>query len=279
MAWSNWESYEGRELKEVLYDKKYRDAGGGIARITFNRPEKMNALTDFGWEEIAFCVDEANVDKNIAVIYFIPKGPNFGVGGDVSWEAEGGLESGGGSVFGVAAFDRAITTCLKPVIAAVCGYCVGGHHHLAYHCDLTISDETGVFGQNGPRVASPIHGEMVASLAHVIGMKRAKEIWMLCRQYTAQQALEMGLINKVVPKGKLEEEVIKWCDELMNISPTCLSFIKQSFAAVDQSLYFEDDRIFKLIAPNFYRSEEVKEAQSAFFEKRVPNFWGHAKKG
>lgn len=279
MVWSKWEPYQNRELKELIYEKKYRDTGGGVARITFNRPQRMNAMTNYGWEEIAFCVDEANLDPDIGVIYFIGAGPHFGVGGDVSWEAAGGLQSAGGAVLGVAEFDRAIANCLKPVIAAVSGYCIGGHNHLAYHCDFTIADETAVFGQNGPRVASPAHGEIVASLAHVVGMKRAKEMWMLCRQYTVQEALQMGLINAVVPKGKLEEEVDKWCAELLNISPTCLAIVKQSFSAIDHNLYFENDRVVKLIAPDFFQRPEVKEAQTAFFEKRTPNFWSQARKG
>jgi naphthoate synthase/2-ketocyclohexanecarboxyl-CoA hydrolase len=267
------------KFKEVAYHKKYRDTGGGVARITFNRPEKMNAMTNIGWGEIAETVLEANRDKDIGAVVFIGAGDHFGVGGDMQWEADGGLVGTGGSMAMPADFDGAIQNCLKPVIAAVRGYCVGGHNHLAYHCDFTIAADNAIFGQNGPRVASPAHGHLVASSAYILGMKRAKEMWMLCRQYTARQAYEMGLVNTVVTNAKLEDEVDKWCEELFGLSPSCLQIVKQSFNAVGNEIKWTSERILSLIAPDFFERPEVKEAHEAFFNKKTPNFWKNAKKG
>jgi len=266
-------------LKEVVYHKKYRDTGGGVARIMFNRPQKMNAMTNFGWAEIAETVSEASNDKNIGVVVYTGAGNHFGVGGDMEWEADGGLQGPGGmALASVPNFDGAIQNCLKPVIAAVKGYCIGGHNHLAYHCDFTIASDNAIFGQNGPRVASPAHGHLVASSAYVLGLKRAKEMWMVCRQYTARQAYEMGLINAVVPEVKLEEEVDRWCEDLFGLSPTCLQIVKQSFNAVGNEILWTTDKILSLIAPDFFDRPEVKEAHDAFFNKRTPNFWKDAKK-
>ena len=279
MAWSEWEPVTHLKLKEVTYKKKYRDIGGGIAKITFNRPQKMNAMTNIGWGEISATVAEASKDKDIGVVVYTGAGNHFGVGGDMEWEADGGLEDEGGGMAMPSNFDAAIQNCLKPVIAAVNGYCIGGHNHLAYHCDFTIATDNAIFGQNGPRVASPAHGHLVASSAYVLGMKKAKEMWMLCRQYTAQQAFEMGLANVVVPEEKLEAEVDKWCEELLSLSPSCLQIVKQSFNAVGHEITWTTDKILAFLAPDFFDRAEVKEAHDAFFNKRTPNFWAHAKKG
>ena len=280
MAWSEWEPVTSIKLKELKYEKKYRDTGGGVARITFNRPEKMNAMTNIGWGEIAQTVMEASGDDNIGVVVYTGTGNHFGVGGDMEWEADGGLEGPGGmALASVPDFDGAIRNCLKPVIAAVKGYCIGGHNHLAYHCDFTIAAENAIFGQNGPRVASPAHGHLVASSAYILGLKRAKEMWMLCRQYTAQKAYEMGLANSVVPDSELDAEVDQWCEELLNLSPSCLQIVKQSFNAVGDEVLWTTNKVLSLIAPDFFTRPEVKEAQQAFFEKRSANFWKDAKKG
>ncbi len=280
MAWSEWEPVTSMKLKEVTYEKKYRDTGGGIAKITFNRPAKLNAMTNIGWSEIAQTVSEASLDKDIGVVVFIGTGNHFGVGGDMNWEADGGLEGPGGlALAGVVDFDGAIMNCLKPVIAAVRGYCIGGHNHLAYHCDFTVASDNAIFGQNGPRVASPAHGHLVASSAYVVGLKKAKEMWMLCRQYTAQQASDMGLVNAVVPDDKLEDEVDKWADELLNLNPACLQIVKQSFVAVGNEILWTSGKLLALVAPDFFSQPQVKEAHDAFFNKRTPNFWKDAKKG
>ena len=282
--WSAWETVAGYDLQEVVFEKKYRDKGGAVARISSNRPQKMNALTNMGWNDVVTAIQAAREDKDIGVIVIASMGDHFGVGGDMQWEAAGGLQElfapGGGAAGGgfLGGFDAAIVECPKPIIAAVKGYCIGGHNHLAYHCDLTIAADNAIFGQNGPRVASPIHGYLVSSLAHVVGIKKAKEIWMLCRQYTAQQAVEMGLANTVVPLAKLDEEVDKWCDELLNIIPTCLALVKRSFASIDKYLEADMGTILMDVAPDFFSRPEVGEAHEAFFGKRTPEFWKHAKK-
>ncbi|RLC70895.1 MAG: 1,4-dihydroxy-6-naphthoate synthase [Chloroflexi bacterium] len=298
MAWSAWEKVEGIDFQELTYEKKYRDRGGGVARICSNRPHRMNALTNVGWGEIMVALQDAEADKNIGVIVISGVGDHFGVGGDMQWEAAGGLQAvfqpkakaeeaapgaetkaapsmTGGFAGG---FDTALMESLKPTIAAVKGYCIGGHHHLAYHCDFTIAADNAILGQNGPRIGSPIHGYLVSSLAHVVGMKKAKEIWMLCRRYTAQEALQWGLVNTVVPLSKLEEEVDKWCDELLDIIPVCLGLIKRSFVSIDKYLEADMGKIMAEVAPDFFSRPEIAEAHAAFFEKRAPNFWKDAKK-
>jgi len=267
--WTAWRPTDGRELKEVIYEKKYRSEGGGVARITCNRPERLNAMTDVGFREIVFCVREANRDPSVGVIVVTGAGGNFGAGGDMEWESSGGVEE----VSEIPDFDGALKQSLKPVIAAVRGYCIGGHNHMAYHCDFTIASEDAIFGQNGPRVGSPAHGPMVADSAYAIGIKRAKEMWMLCRRYTAQEALQMGLINCIVPADRLQKEVDEWCDELLNLAPTCLAIIKQSFEAVFHPVHATRGSVLGMIAPDFHDRPEVKEAQQAFFEKRPPRFW------
>lgn len=293
--WSAWETVPGFEFKELAYEKKYRDVGGGVARICSNRPQRMNALTNVGWMEISVALQDAEADKDIGVIVFGGVGDHFGVGGDMQWEAAGGLqevfkptteeaveeakpEAAPADSLQVVGFDGAIVESPKPVIAAVRGYCIGGHHHLAYHCDFTIAADNAILGQNGPRIASPIHGYLVSSLAHVVGIKRAKEIWMMCRRYTAQEALQLGLVNSVVPLSKLDETVDQWCDELLNIVPTCLALIKKSFVSIDKYLVADMGKIMGQVAPDFFSRPEVSEAHTAFFEKRPPEFWKDARK-
>lgn len=265
--WTDWQPVPGFDSEETIYEKKYRERGGGVARLQFNRPQRMNAFTSVGMQEVIRAISEANRDTQIGVIVIGSVGEHFGTGGDVQWEAKGGLRGG------TPDFDGALRNSLKPAIAAVKGYCIGGHNHLAYHCDFTLAADTAIFGQNGPRVGSPAHGRAIADLAHVIGAKRAKEVWMLCRHYTAQQALEMGLVSAVVPLERLDEEVDRWCDELLDLAPTCLAIVKQSFEAVGGNLAMESGRILKMIAGDFHSRPEVKEAQAAFMEKRKPNFW------
>lgn len=268
--WSPWQAVPGIELTEVIYEKKYRARGGGVARITGNRPHRLNAMTGKGFREIIQCIREANLDPTIGVIVITGAGGNFGAGGDMEWEASGGVQD----VAEIPDFDGALKQSLKPTIAAVRGYCIGGHNHLAYHCDFTIATEDAIFGQNGPRVGSPAHGPMVADAAFAVGIKRAKEMWMLCRRYTAQEALQMGLINCVVAPDRLDEEVDRWCDDLLDLAPTCLAIVKQSFEAVSAYLQGTRGTILSMVAPDFHQRPEVREAQTAFFEKRSPRFWG-----
>lgn len=271
--WSAWQPAGDREFQEVVFEKKYRARGGGVARITGNRPHRLNAMTGTGFREIIHCIREANLDKSIGVIIITGAEGNFGAGGDMQWEAEGGVQE----ISEIPDFDGALKQSLKPTIALVQGYCIGGHNHLAYHCDFTIASEDAIFGQNGPRVASPAHGPMVADSALAIGMKRAKEMWMLCRRYTAQEALQMGLINCVVPAEQLDAEADRWCDELLDLAPTSLAIVKQSFEAVSAPLQSTRGTVLAMVAPDFHHRPEVKEAQQAFFEKRPPRFWPTAK--
>lgn len=299
MAWSAWEKVEGLDLQELTYEKKYRDSGGAVVRICSNRPQRMNALTDKGWGEFVAGMQAAEADKGVGVVVISGVGDHFGVGGDMQWEAAGGLQdlfqpteqaapepkpevkTEEAPISGpllLAGFDGAVSLSTKPVIAAVKGYCIGGHHHLAYHCDFTIAADSAILGQNGPRVASPVHGYLVSSLAHVVGIKKAKEIWMLCRRYTAQEALQMGLVNAIVPLSRLDEEVDKWCDELLNLVPGSLALAKRSFASIDEYLVRDMGKILGEVAPDFFSRPEVAEAHEAFFQKRTPNFWKEAGK-
>jgi naphthoate synthase/2-ketocyclohexanecarboxyl-CoA hydrolase len=160
----------------------------------------------------------------------------------------------------------------KPVIAQVQGYCIGGHHHMAYCCDFTIAADNAIFGQAGPRVSSPADGYFVPYLTKVVGAKKAREIWMLCRKYKADEALQMGLANSVVPLAELESEVEKWCEELLAKSPGCLEILK---AAFDQEMdgYKDPCAISAAMYPDWFDMPEGKEGGAAFVEKRPPRFW------
>lgn len=279
MAWSEWEKVpleHGKygPLKDMFCEKKYRDRGGAIFRVSFNRPQRMNALTSRGWDEIITCAHAAEADKDVAVIVWTSVGDHFGVGGDV----EVATESTGQYTPTHGDFNAAIREGLKPSIAAVKGYCIGGHNHFAYTCDLTIAADTTVFGQAGTKTGSPIHGQIVVSLAYHVGPKKAKEIYYLCRQYTAQQALEWGLVNTVVPPPKLDETVDQWCSDLMDICPTIIKMQKRSWLYLDSWMKEKMEHIKDEIAPNWADMDEGKEAAKAFFERRPANHWKHATK-
>lgn len=247
-----------------------------VATITINRPEKLNAFTPHTLVEMTHAVQTAGKDGSVGVIVVTGAGNRaFSSGGDVGVENEETFTAGPD------AFDnlvkdlyRAFRECLKPVIARVNGYAIGGGHHMAYVCDFTIASDKSVFGQNGPRVASPAEGWLVSHLWTVVGMKRAKEIWMLCRRYSAQQALEWGLVNSVVPEEELDAEVRRWCDDLLSLSPTVLKLVKKSF---DDSLApmracQDQFRILNQVNPGFFDSGEQTEGAQAFMEKRTPDF-------
>jgi naphthoate synthase/2-ketocyclohexanecarboxyl-CoA hydrolase len=273
MAWSSWERAANVGNKDVIYEKKYRDRGGGVARVSFQNRAGVPIPTytgDIAREFIA-CMQDASVDDTIGVAVVTSTGEHFGAGGDVQWESEGGLASGQGEA--LARMDGAVKFCRHPVIAAVRGYAIGASHHLAYHCDFTIAADDGIFGQNGPRVGVPQSGFHMTQLAHVVGLKRAREIWMLCRRYTAQEALQMGLINRVVPGHRLEDEVDQWCDELLDIPPTIITLMKQSWEGVGTYLHGDDNRLAAFALGNWYASDEYQEMVKAFFERRTPNPW------
>jgi 2-ketocyclohexanecarboxyl-CoA hydrolase len=258
--------------KKPTFNGNYRDilysVKNGIATIAINRPEKLNAFTQntiYEWED-AF--RRAEDDKNVGVIVFTGVGERaFSAGGDVNWEKEGGTKD--------EQYETAemIIRCPKVVIARVNGWCIGGGNHLAYFCDITIAAEHARFGQNGPRVASPAGGYMVAHAANIIGHKRAREMWMLCRRYSAQEMLQWGLVNAVVPMEKLDEEVEKWANEIMALSPTAIATVKASFAyMLDETMKKDIHRILREVRPNFYETGEQLEGSSAFLEKRKPDF-------
>jgi naphthoate synthase len=197
----------------------------------------------------------------------------FCSGGDQKIRGEAGYVDGASNQERLNVLDlhRQIRTCPKPVIAMVAGYAIGGGNILAMVCDLTIAADNAVFGQTGPRVGSFDAGYGSAHLARMVGQKKAREIWFLCRQYNAQQALEMGLVNTVVPLAELEKETVQWCREIMRNSPTALRFIKAAMNAD------EDGQAGLMeLAGNatslFYRSEEGQEGRNAFLEKRDPDF-------
>jgi naphthoate synthase/2-ketocyclohexanecarboxyl-CoA hydrolase len=169
--------------------------------------------------------------------------------------------------------NRLIRLSRKPIIAQVQGYCIAGHNHMAYCSDFTIAADDAIFGQNGPRVSSPADGYFVPYLTRVIGAKRAREMWMLCRRYTALEAYDMGLVNKVVPRDRLEAEVDQWCEELLQASPGCLEILKATF---DQEMdaYPNMGIISSNMYPDWFDSPEGQEGAKAFTEKRKPKFWG-----
>ena len=283
MGWNEWEEITKYDFKDIIYERKYHSEGGGAGRITFNRPKVYNAFTGDTIDEICIALDDASHDKTLGAVVLTGTGDKaFCTGGDVSWEKEGQDDPRRGSRFvlsgGRPVVNSFIRRCRKPVIAAVKGYAIGGGNHMAYMCDFTIAADNAKFGQTGPRVGSPADGLCVAYLIFVVGAKKAREMWMLTQQYTAQEALDMGLINAVVPLDKLEEEVDNWCERILAHSPDCISILKASFDSVMDYLDGSLGRFQNLISPEFFEGEDVREAQSAFFEKRKPNFWKYRSK-
>ena len=256
------------EFQDVLYEVK-----DGIARVTINRPKTLNSLLPSTVIDMVTAIERAERDKTVGVIVITGAGDRaFCSGGDVNWEKEGGLKNRHITV-NMRILHEAIRHAGKPVIAAVKGYAIGMGNHFAYSCDLTIAADNAIFGQNGPRIGSPAEGWIVSYSVRVLGAKRAREMWMLCRRYSAQQALEMGLCNVVVPLAEFEAEVDKWCKEILALSPTVLKVIKTSFEA--ESDYLREpapNHFLKLVAPDFFDTPESAEGQNAFLEKRKPDF-------
>ena len=251
---------------DILYDKK-----GGIAKITINRPQAYNAFTSNAIKEISLAFSEAELDSDVGVVVLTGAGDKaFCTGGDLK-EAAQPTGYNKDMSYWHSMVHQQIRNIPKPVIAAVNGYAIGGGHILHLICDLSIASENARFGQTGPRVGSFDAGFGVTYLTRVVGEKKAREIWFLCRQYTAQEALEMGLVNKVVPQDKLEEEVDKWCQEILLLSPTALKFCKLSFnAETDHQLGF--DKWSEAAVRFFWTTQEAVEAKTAFKEKRKPDF-------
>jgi len=256
-------SEQSKSYTDILYG-----VSDGVATITINRPKRLNAFTGHTITEMEDAVRRATDDRAVGVIVMTGTGERaFSSGGDMEWEAEGGLK---GLDFHLGA---QIIDCPKPVIARVSGYCIGGGNHLAYCCDFTIAADHSIFGQNGPRVGSPAGGYAVSHSAAVIGHKRAREMWMLCRRYTAQQALAWGLINAVVPQPELDSEVARWCKELLGLSPTVLRIVKASFRlTMDPYMGTHVSDMVAKLAPDFFETGEQQEGARAFLEKRAPDF-------
>lgn len=271
MAWTDWEKVAGPGLDfaDILYEKKYHtEFEGGVTRIAVNRPKKYNAFTNQTMDEMFRAFYDASHDPMIGVVLLTGVGDHFGTGGDVEWEMWGLREQ----FWWRMPANRLVRLCRKPVIAVVRGYCIGGSHHLAYCCDFTIAADSAIFGQNGPRVSSPADGYIMPYLVSVVGAKKARELWMLCRRYTAQEALEMGLINRVMPPDKLDEEVDKWCEEILSLSPGCIEILKAAFDSMLDSLP-QLGVHGNMLYPDYLETPEGREGSQAFMEKRKPQFW------
>jgi naphthoate synthase len=271
MGWKDWQQVQGDgfDFAEIIYEKKsHAELGGGIARVTINKPDKYNVMTLDTVEEMFRAFYDANHDAGIGVIIVAGAGRNFGTGGDVEWETWGLRKA----FYFRYPHNRLLRSSRKPVIAQVQGYCLGGHNHMAYCCDFTIAADDAKFGQAGPRVSSPADGFFVPYLTKVIGAKKAREMWMLCRRYTAAQAAEMGLVNEVVPLAELETAVDRWCEEMLALSPGCLEILK---AAFDQEMdgYQEMGVLSGQMYPHWFDMPEGKEGGFAFMDKRKPEFW------
>ena len=271
MSWSDWSIVEGdglNDFKEIIYEKKHHQVlGGGVARVSLNKPDKMNTLTLVTVDEMFRAFYDANHDPSIGVIVIAAKGKHFGAGGDVNWERWGLREA----FYNRYPHNRLMRMSRKPIIAQVQGYCIAGHNHMAYCCDFTIAAENAIFGQAGPRVSSPADGFFVPYLTKVVGTKKAREMWMLCRKYKAPEALQMGLVNTVVPLARLEDETVKWCKEMLAMSPLALRMLKASFNAATDGMAGVQ-QLAGDATLLFYMSEEAQEGRDAYVQKREPDF-------
>jgi len=257
-----------KQYEEILFE--FYD---GIAKITINRPEKRNAFTPLTVQEMIDAMHICREDPRIKVIVLTGAGDKaFCSGGDQSVRGVGGY-IGKDQVprLNVLDLQRMIRSIPKVVIAMVAGYAIGGGHVLHVVCDLTIAADNALFGQTGPKVGSFDGGFGASYLARIVGQKKAREIWYLCEQYTAQEALEMGLVNKVVPLDQLEATTIEWCRKIMEKSPLAIRMLKSAFnAELDGQAGIQE------LAGNatllYYLTEEAQEGKQAFLEKRKPNF-------
>ncbi|AKM20150.1 1,4-dihydroxy-2-naphthoyl-CoA synthase [Geobacillus sp. FSL K6-0789] len=260
-------------VKQYDYEDIIYETYNGIAKITINRPEVHNAFRPKTVNEMIDAFTKARDDSNIGVIILTGAGGKaFCSGGDQKVRGHGGYV-GEDEIprLNVLDLQRLIRVIPKPVIAMVAGYAIGGGHVLHVVCDLTIAADNAIFGQTGPKVGSFDGGYGAGYLARIVGHKKAREIWYLCRQYNAQEALEMGLVNKVVPLEQLEEETVKWAQEILEKSPTAIRFLKAAFNADSDGLA----GIQQLAGDAtllFYTTEEAKEGMRAFKEKRKPDF-------
>lgn len=269
MAPAEWHDC-GADYRDIRYHK----SSDGIAKITLNRPQMRNAFRPLTISEVQQALDNARRDPAVGVIILTGEGElAFCAGGDQKIRGDyGGYQDDAGvHHLNVLDLQRQIRTCPKPVVAMVAGYAVGGGHVLHMMCDLTIAADNAQFGQTGPKVGSFDGGWGAAYMARIVGQKRAREIWFLCRMYSAQQALEMGLVNSVVPLAQLEQETVRWCREMLQNSPMALRCLKAALNAdCDGQAGLQE------LAGNatmlFYMTEEGQEGRNAFNEKRPPDF-------
>lgn len=259
---------EAGEYREILYHK-----AEGIAKITINRPKVRNAFTPLTVDEMTHALNDARFDQGVGVIILTGAGDKaFCSGGDQRVRGHAGyMDERGVARLNVLDFQRQMRSCPKPIVAMVAGYAVGGGHILHLLADLTIAADNAIFGQTGPRVGSFDAGYGSAYLARIVGQKKAREIWFLCRQYDAQQALQMGLVNTVVPLERLEAETVQWCREILANSPIALRFLKAAMNA-DCDGQAGLQQLAGDATMLFYMSEEGQEGRNAYLEKRPPDF-------
>jgi naphthoate synthase len=259
----------GGDYEDIRYE-----LADGIAKITIDRPEVRNAFRPETLIEISDALERAREDTEVGVIVLAGEGPlAFCSGGDQRVRGDTGYVAGGAQVgrFHVTDLHVQMRRTPKPIVAMVAGYAIGGGHVLHVVCDLTIAADNARFGQTGPKVGSFDGGYGASLLAAQVGQKKAKEIWFLCRQYGAEEALEMGLVNTVVPLERLEEETVAWCREMLALSPFALRLLKASFHASEdgmaglQQLAHDANLLF-------YASEEAREGREAYKAKRSPDF-------
>jgi naphthoate synthase len=256
-------------------DIRYETSGDGIAKITIARPEVRNAFRPQTVIELSDAFERAREDTTVGVIVLTGEGPHaFCSGGDQRVRGDSGYETQPGSGAGrfhVTDLHVQMRRLPKPIVAMVAGYAVGGGHVLHVVCDLTIAADNARFGQTGPKVGSFDGGFGAGILAELVGPKKAKEIWFLCRQYDAQEAVAMGLVNTVVPLERLEEETVQWCREMLALSPFALRLLKASFNATEDGLtglqqLAHDTNLL------FYGTDEAREGREAYKAKRKPDF-------
>ena len=258
-------------------DIRYELSGDGIAKITIDRPEVRNAFRPETVVELSDAFERARDDTSVGAIILTGEGPlAFCSGGDQRVRGDTGYLSDPSQPekvgrFHVTDLHVQMRRLPKPIVAMVAGYAVGGGHVLHLVCDLTIAADNARFGQTGPRVGSFDGGYGASLLANLVGLKKAKEIWFLCRQYDARQALEMGLVNTVVPLDRLEEETVAWCREMLALSPFALRLLKASFHAAEDG-YAGLQQLAHDTNLLFYASDEAKEGREAYKAKRSPDF-------
>ncbi|HMH46356.1 MAG TPA: 1,4-dihydroxy-2-naphthoyl-CoA synthase [Solirubrobacteraceae bacterium] len=282
VTWTNAAPADGERYTDIRYEKSAAPEEG-IAKITIARPEVRNAFRPRTIVEISRALEDAREDTLIGAIVLTGEGTDaFCSGGDQRVRGDSGYladdeaadrRSASASVgrFHVTDLHVQIRRLPKPVVAMVAGYAIGGGHVLQLVCDLTIAADNARFGQVGPKVGSFDGGFGAGLLANLVGPKKAKEIWFLCRQYSAEEALEMGMVNTVVPLERLEEETVQWCREMLALSPFALRLLKASFNAAEDGLagiqqLAHDANLL------FYGSEEAQEGRDAYREKRTPDF-------